>query len=58
MYEVFMRKACSGFKPWVTENKKNKKRAVESVFEDLKSLSTNICEAEFGRKPGDHLSQS
>ena len=53
MYEALMRKAWSGFKTWVTENTKIKKRAVESAFEDLKSLSTNICEVEFGKKLGD-----
>ena len=53
MYEALMRKAWSGFKTWVTENRKNEKRAIESAFEDLNSSSTNICGAEFGRKLGD-----
>ena len=35
MYEALMRKAESVFKMWATENRKNKKRPVESAIEDL-----------------------
>ena len=53
MYEALMRKAWSGFETWVRENRENKKRAIDSAFEDLKSLCSNICEAEFEGKFGD-----
>lgn len=53
MYEALMRKAWSGFETWVRENRENKKRAIDSAFEDLKSLCGNICEAELGGKLGD-----
>ena len=53
MYEALMRKAWSGFETWVRENRDNKKRAIDSAFEDLKSLCGNICKAEFEGKFGD-----
>ena len=35
MYKALMHKAGSEFKTWVTEDRKNKKRPIESAIEDL-----------------------
>ena len=50
MYEALMRAAWSGFETWLTENRENKKRAVDDAFNGLTSLCENICKAEFQDK--------
>jgi len=51
MYEALMRAALSGFQTWLTENRENKKRAVDDAFNGLTSLCDNICKAKFQDKP-------
>ena len=53
MYEALMRKAWSGFKTWVTENRRTRKEQSKVRLKISTACSTNICEAEFGRKLGD-----